>query len=284
MHFFYLDESGCTGNDLTSVEQPIFVLGGISVKDQGWRLTTDGFNSILRDFFGGTTPAGFELHASQLISGEGPFANYEREQRNALAYALLDLITERRHPIHFLAIDKSALANALPGEGHAAFDCSSPYLLAFNYLVGYIEKYTKTQLGQTARSMIILDQKELYQHEVDAITHYRRYSVAQARRLKWLVEFSYPVDSARHPMIQLTDLVIFLARKFLEVENGYRADWQDPAKTFFATCYGKIIRRVKWNSLINTPGQEEVGARSLLAAAHSTHRRQWKSHYQLQAI
>ena len=37
MHFFYLDETGCTGADLISPEQPIFVLGGISVSDDRWR-------------------------------------------------------------------------------------------------------------------------------------------------------------------------------------------------------------------------------------------------------
>ena len=33
MHFFYLDETGCTGADLKNHEQPIFVFGGISVSD-----------------------------------------------------------------------------------------------------------------------------------------------------------------------------------------------------------------------------------------------------------
>jgi len=29
MHFFYVDETGCTGADLNNAEQPIFVIGGI---------------------------------------------------------------------------------------------------------------------------------------------------------------------------------------------------------------------------------------------------------------
>jgi len=44
MHFFYLDETGCTGADLISPEQPIFVLGGISVSDDRWRTTTEQFS------------------------------------------------------------------------------------------------------------------------------------------------------------------------------------------------------------------------------------------------
>jgi hypothetical protein len=160
-------------------------------------------------------------------------------------------------------------------------NCSIPYLLAFNYMVSYIEKYTKEMLGQTVRSMIILDKKDNYQPDIDAITNYRRYETVKARRLKWLVEFSYPVDSMRHPMVQVSDLVIFLVRKFLEADNGYRNGWPEAAKNFYASCYDKITKRVRWGTLINVDGREEQAAHSLLTSAHCTHRRQWKRHYDL---
>ncbi|WP_143814354.1 DUF3800 domain-containing protein [Lysobacter spongiicola] len=35
MHFFYLDESGDTGANLADPNQPIFVIGGVSVRDEG---------------------------------------------------------------------------------------------------------------------------------------------------------------------------------------------------------------------------------------------------------
>jgi uncharacterized protein DUF3800 len=155
-----------------------------------------------------------------------------------------------------------------------------PYLLGFNYLVSYIERYAREELGRTVRAMIILDESQ-YHDAIDAITHYRRYEVPNARRLMWLVEFSYSVDSVRHPMIQASDLVIFLVRKFLEVDNGYRPDWSPEVQDFFAGCYEKIISRVKWVTLIGVGGNEERAAHRLLTAAHSTHRQQWRRHYQL---
>jgi hypothetical protein len=75
--------------------------------------------------------------------------------------------------------------------------------------------------------------------------------------------------------------VIFLTRKFLEVDNGYRDGWPDAAKNFYASCYEKIIKRVKWATPIDVDGREEQGANGLLASAHCTHRRQWKRHYDL---
>ena len=189
-------------------EQPVFVLGGLSVKAQGWRETTRQFNLALDEFFGGARPEGVELHASQLICGDGAFANFDQEQRNALAHRYLDIISDRGHSIHFIGVDKARLALAIADADGSFFEMDVPYLLGFNYLVSYIEKYTKDCLGHTARGMLILDAMDCHQAQIDEITHFRRFEVANARKLKWLVEFSYPVDSARHPMVQASDLVI----------------------------------------------------------------------------
>jgi hypothetical protein len=279
MHFFYIDETGCTGADLDSVDQPIFVIGGIDVTDEKWRETHGIIREKLRNFFGGTLPQNFELHAHELMNAEGFFADKEREDRNKLVHSLLDILAARGHGVHIVGIDKAKLAAAAPPQ-HAVIDCCIPYQLGFNYLVTYIERYVGERLGVTARGMIILDKKDMYQDQIDKLTHYRRYEVPNVRKLKRIVEFSYPVDSVRHPMIQLSDLVIFLTRKFLECDNGYRPDWPNEAKNFFAACYAKITDRTKWSTLIECPGEEEAGAVATLTACHSTHRRQWRSAYQ----
>jgi hypothetical protein len=66
MHFFYLDETGDTGTDLGNVEQPIFVLGGVTVRDKGWRITTDAVQNVISNFFNGAVPEDFELHAPRI--------------------------------------------------------------------------------------------------------------------------------------------------------------------------------------------------------------------------
>ena len=277
MHFFYLDESGCGGGNLADAQEPIFVLGGISVTDEGWRTTMEQFNRAFDDFFGGDRPPGAELHACDLINHTGIFEAYDQEACNALAHRYLDIIEARSHSIHFIAIDKAQMAEQLAAAPEAFFDLTHPYLLGFNYLVSYIEWNVKKCLGRSARGIIIMDPIAQYHDQIDVI----RYEVVQARRLKRLVEFSYPVDSVRHPMIQVSDLVAFLARKFLEMDNGYRPDWPPEARTFYASCYAKIIDRVRRKTLINIAGAEQAGPRALLAAAHSTHRNRWRRHYDL---
>lgn len=279
MHFFYLDETGCTGADLNTPQQPVFVLGGVCVRDGGWRQTTEHIRSAVSRFFEGAVPRGFELHAPELINGEGPFEGYARDERTALVHTILDVLTDRSHWIQFVGIDKRKLAGAARGGEHPLFDASVPYLLGFNYMISYIERFVKETLGSSARGMIILDVKDNLQDNIDAISHYRRFEVAQARRLKWLEEFSYPIDSARHPMVQVSDLVIFLMRKILEVECGYRPNWPDEAARFFAGCYDRISTRVKWKSLIDVPGREEAAAHELLKTANAAPRPRWKGRY-----
>lgn len=165
------------------------------------------------------------------------------------------------------------------GKEHDIVDCRHPYLLGFNYLVTAIERHVGTR-GPSAKAMIIIDEKELYQKDIEKLTRYRRYEVPKVRRLTRIVEFSYPVDSKHHPLVQLSDLIIYLTSKFLECENGYRTRWRPEAHNFFASCYDKIVQRALWKTLIAAKGKEEADAHNLLMACQSTHRPQWRKHYQ----
>jgi len=285
MHFFYLDETGCTGADLANAQQPIFVLGGVSVRDEGWVATNTAVAGVLNDYFGGAVPAGFELHATDLLSPEGigPFAGHDRLRRNQLAKDLLAVLVERRHQVHYVAIDKPKLAAAATGAETALFNTRVPYLLGYNYLLTYIEKFTKEKLGRSARGMIILDTKEQFHEEIAAITHFRRYTCTQAHRMKWVVEFSYPIDSATHPMIQLSDLVIYCVRKFLEVEGGYGAAWPPAAKNFFAQCFDIISEQVEWKTVVDQGGRDAARINALMGQSVAQHARQWRRRYELAA-
>lgn len=280
MHFFYLDETGCTGQNLKDTDQPIFVIGGISVSDERWRKTTDAIEAAVSKFFSGNVPKSFELHAHELVSCSGPFLGRTHGECNAFAHELLDTVKKLRHRIHFVAVDKTKLAEHADGKEHEIIDCRAPYLLGFNYLVTAIERYVRDKLGKSACAMIILDNKDLYQEDIDKLTRYRRYEVPAVRRLKRIVEFSYPVDSKHHPLVQLSDVIIYLTKKFLECENGYRENYQPAARNFFASCYEKICNRALLASLINVTGQEEVDAHELLQVCQSTHRPRWRKHYQ----
>ncbi len=284
MHFFYLDESGDTGANLADQHQPIFVLGGISVRDEGWNTTQEHLVQIVSDYFGGNTPNGFELHAKELLcpEGDGPFAGHDLQRRCELALRLLSLLSERAHGVHYLAIDKQALA-AANHDAPVPYGSDQPYPIGFDYLISYINWYVRDRLGVSARGMVILDQKDQHHDLIEQLMHERRFAGAVAHRVKWVVEFSYSVDSQKNPMVQLSDLVIYCTKRFIEIERGHRDNWSQDAKNFYARCYSIIRERVARTTLVERNGRNMDRLNAFITSVRAEPRTQWRRHYDLAA-
>lgn len=282
MHFYYMDEAGCTGNDLSNTEQPIFVFGGISVRDEGWNETQRSLASIIDRYFGNTVPESFELHTEQLLSpnGDGPFFGHDRDRRNSLAKSILGLLTDRSHDVHLYAIDKTKLSSETCTV-NMPFDTKTPYHVAYDYLITHINWFVKNRLGRSARGMLIIDAKEQFHVDIEHITHVRRFEGPASHRVKWIVEFSYPVASQKNPMIQLSDLVVFCAKKFLEIDNGYRDGYPPEAKLFFAECYSLIHDRIPRKTLVARQGRNMEAFNSFLDAIQAKPVGHWKRKYRL---
>ncbi len=254
MHFFYLDESGCNGRDLINVEQPIFVIGGIVLRDEGWNKTHSDFLIIIQNYFRGNIPNNFEFHTQDLFSpnGSGHFEGHDRARRNTLIHSLLDLITVRKHHFLHFAIDKKKLneydTSLVLNNEH--LDLKVPYLVAYDYYISICESYTRNSLGKSARALIILDEKDIFSDEIENITRYRRFETVPAKKVKWISEFSYAVDSKKNTMIQLSDLLLFLTKKYLEIENGYRDNYSSQVKDTFREFYRKVHSRTISKSLV----------------------------------
>jgi hypothetical protein len=282
VHFFYLDESGCTGEDLKNKEQPIFVLGGISVRDKGWNETQEQVTRTFQDFFCGSIPQGFELHAKDLLSldGHGFFKEYTTSERHGLAKKILNLLKARHHDVHYYAIDKAKLDTEFCSV-NVSYSLKTPYLVAYDYLITYINEFLKGKRGQTARGMFIIDKKEQFQDDIERITRQRRFSDSPTHRIKWLVEFSYPIDSHKNPMIQLSDLVVFCTCKFLEIEGGYRGDYSPQVSHFYAECYDLIHNRIVQKTLVQREGRNMGELNIFLDAIQAKPTPRWRKKYGL---
>lgn len=280
MHFYYLDESGDTGSNLDDPDQPVMVLGGVSVRDEGWNKTQEQLDAKLKEFFGGTIPYDFELHATDLLSphGDGAFDGYSMQARCDLCSSILDFLSERSHNVHYVALDKQKVKNANLGMV-VEFNPKRPYLLAFDYLLTLVNSHLKERLGRSARGMIILDRKEQFHEAIEKIMRERRFGGTAAHRVKWIVEFSYPVDSTKNPMIQLSDLIVYCVKRFVEIEHGYRDNWTDDTKNFYARCYLKIRDRVSRTRLVKREGRGMDRLNRYMNETRIEPRVQWKRHY-----
>lgn len=280
MHFFYLDESGDTGLNLADTSQPIFVLAGLSVADKKWTNTKETLDQIVSEYFAGGVPADFELHATELLSpdGEGPFKGHAITDRLVLVRKLLALLENLGHQAHFFAIEKNKVA-ATVCAAETPYDAMNPYLVAFDYLITYINWHVKENLGNSARGMIVLDEKPEHHASIESIIHHRRFNVPVAQKVKWIVEFSYPVDSKKNPMIQLSDLIALCVRRFLEIELGYRPGMPDVAKNFYAECFHELLKRIKSKSLIERKGKNLDKLNTYLDAVQAKASVHWRKKY-----
>lgn len=283
MHFFYLDESGDTGSNLQDAQQPIFVLAGLSVADKKWNNTKERLDRIISDYFNGDLPQGFEVHSNELLSpnGEGPFDGHPIQDRLQLVRDLLGLIDELGHHVHFFALEKESLVNA-ECAFDTVYDSNHPYLLSFDYLITYMNWHVKENLGQSARGMIVLDEKEEHHESVEAIIQNRRFEVPNNQKVKWIVEFSYPIDSRKNPMIQLSDLVALCIRRFLEIEKDYKPNTPEIVKKFYAECFNTIDKRVKGRRLVERNGRNLHHLNEYLTNIQCKPRTQWRRAYGIQ--
>ena len=281
MHFFYLDESGDTGIDLDNEEQPIFVFGGVGINDQKWNGLQEELQKTLKRYFG-TIPENFELHSYQLLSprGEGFFEGHNLTKRLELVLEIINLIVDNGHSIHYFAIDKKILKDN-DTELDELYESNNPYLISFDYMVTYLNSFVKRKLGRTARGMMIFDKKENYHNLIEDIMHHRRFKGAKAKRVKWIVEFSYAVDSKKNPMIQLSDLIIIIVRKFFEIENGYKDSYPDIVKSFYASCFELIYSKVNTKTIIERDGRENAVLNGFLKDVQCKPATRWKSKYNL---
>jgi hypothetical protein len=281
MHFYYIDETGCNGRDLRQTEQPIFVAGGIILRDEGWNTTHVDYQTVISNYFGGKIPANFELHTQDLFSpnGTGHFLNHTRESRNQLIHDILDLIAKRKHHCYYFAIDKRSMDtyDVTQVKDRFYFDLKTPYLVAYDYLITSYEKYTKEKLGRSARALVIIDEKDSFINEIEAITHYRRFSGPKNKRVKWIVEFSYPVDSEKNTMIQLSDFLIFLTRKYLEIENGYKNEYSAKVKGIFRDFYKKVDDRLIFKKIQTEKGRNSEYYNNFIETISSNPTTRWRT-------
>ncbi len=286
MHFFYIDESGDTGPDLLNTRQPIMVMGGLSVSDEKWNNTQIEFERIISSYFNHQIPSNFELHANELLypNGKGFFKGHSLDNRTSLAIELLNILNTHSHNVHYISFIKEKISRIeFELEKDLYFNIKCPYELGFDYLITYLNWFITKKLGRTARGLIILDEKKDQHQNIENILTFRRFKNTKRHRIKRIVEFGYPIDSKRNPMVQLSDLIIYCIRNFLEIENGYKNNWSQEAKDFYAQCFSIINSRiVKKNLIDRNEGKKSIKRlNEFLKDVVAKPRRGWKGYYKL---
>ena len=250
MHFLYIDEAGNTGADLTSGQQPVFVMASLVVSDEKWRKTTAAVQRILQNYFGSAPEPDFELHACELLSpnGDGPFEGHSHDDRNQLTLDLLALIEDRGHTVFHVPIYKSKLDKTDSPNKDWGYDWKHPWEFAFDLQVTMFEEFLRgTSTGRTSTGLTIVDHEECYVEFVRRHTNLRQHLTGW-RQLKKVVEIGYSASSHANALIQLTDLVAFTLKKYYELKTPNADKRPQAAKDFFTQCRNTVWSRVKFKN------------------------------------
>ena len=251
MHFLYIDEAGNSGANLHDADQPVFVMAGLVVSDEKWQGTKAAIEAKLLTFFEGVLPPNFELHACDLLSphGTGPFAGLDRGTRKALALDLLNLVTERSHALLLVPIYKASLAQRPAPPAQFGFNWKHPWEFGFGLMLTMFEDFLRSPAtGRSSAGLAIVDHEPQYVAFVRRHTSNRQASTGW-REVRKVVEIGYSATSHANPLIQLTDLVAFTYKKYLELETPKATAWPEPAREFFTQCKESIWGRVKLKQL-----------------------------------
>jgi hypothetical protein len=128
---------------------------------------------------------------------------------------------------------------------------------------------------------MVIDEKDEFREAIETIVHSRRFVGPLIHRVKWLVEFTYPVDSKKNPMVQLSDLIVLCSKRFLEIEHGYRNGWPTEVKKYYAECYSLIHERIKRKRLVDRSGRGADSINTYLSAVRCETNRTGKRRYDL---
>ena len=106
MKLMYLDESGSTGTDYDNKQQPIFVLGGLTVEDKNWHKINNFFENgkiKISSYFKNN-----EIHTSEIFSPshKSVFHIKNWEENLKILDNLVSLISKLELSFNFIAIDK----------------------------------------------------------------------------------------------------------------------------------------------------------------------------------
>lgn len=279
MHLFYIHEAACNGD--SAHISPVFAAGGIVLRGVAWDKTHTMYQALLSAYFDGEIPAGFTLHPHELLSadGSGYFFQHDKERRHTLLKDLVDLISLRKHYFYYFAIDRKSLAeyDVSNIEGHSYFDLKEPYLLACDHLITAYECYTKEKLDVSERAIVFIDEKQPLVYQIEAITYHRRFEGPAAKRIKSIAEFSYPVNPERNTMLQLSDLLLCITGKYLEIENGYGNDYTTGEKQILHGLYEMIDDRLIFKRMPAETGRYAEQYNKFITAVSCRPAIKWKT-------
>ena len=228
MFLFYLDESGNTGSDLSSVDQPIHWLLTLGVSPQGVRSIEQAMSALaLRYFRSRARQPKFEFHGNHIFSGRGECRLIAPAHRVTLYGELVSLVGMHGGRLFIRGIHKARHAERANEKG---YEPEHPHKLAFQFLIERLDAFLEDQQPKDeiqasspppVLGLIVADeQKEVDRVIIRSFAFWRSHGTGlgfRARDLHYLLDTVHYVPSHDSWLIQLADCLAFLRSRYARV-------------------------------------------------------------------
>lgn len=247
MHLFPTDESGNTGWNLDSLDQPIHFLLAPGIHEDKTREIDLALFRIALDYFPREARnSDFEFHGGDIYRGEGYFNALAGADRLRIYARLAQVIVDFELAVFAEGIDKRRLKAGSANPAH-------PYNLAFLYLVERLEEFLEEQ-HPPANGLIFADENRERDRSIisdfDSFKEYGTVLGYKQREIKRLLDTVHFVKSQDSRLIQLADCGSYLVYRSHNIASKPTAQTTSSDKEIFRlhklmeSTKGGIVKRI----------------------------------------
>lgn len=227
MKFCYLDESG-TGNE------PFAIMTGIIVDAKRMHVTKSNWSDLLNILEDILNREISEFHTRDFYKGNSPWRSLDGNQRSAIISAILNWLSNRRHKISFVGIDKEVYRSFLQSDPKLR-DLLSLWCTLGVHQVLCLQKYFQSEQRNKGNTVFIFDNEEREKTKFLSLltslpdwtdTYYSR-KITNSK-INQMIDVPYFGDSKQVNLIQVADLISYLLRRYTEIkENRVQPSYVD---------------------------------------------------------
>jgi len=219
MKFCYVDESGLG-------EEPYLIMVGIIVDAQRMHKTKADWKDLLTDLSNLYKRKVTEFHTRNFYRGIRHWRSLDGKIRSRLISIILEWLRERKHRITFSGIDRRLFMQEKAKDSMLK-RFHSDWCFVGLHLILTIQKHFQNERATKGNTVFIFDE------EIRQKTHFAKllreppkwiheYYAKDPRntKLNQIIDVPYYGDSADVYLIQVADLISFLIRKYVEIEEG----------------------------------------------------------------
>ena len=220
MKFCYLDESG-TG------AEPYPVLLGVVIDAKRARVTRDDWAEIFQVLSDSARRPIREFHAKQFYAGRGVWKGLGGAERAQTISDLLSWFCDRGHHIVYSAVDRAQFDKHHVDHRFSRDVRTVWQFLAFHVVLSIQKHHQAQKAGKGHTVMVFDDQVREKEHFTNLVLDPPSWSDSyyglnrnKNAPLNQIVDVPHFVDSTHVGLVQVADLMAFIFRRYLELEQG----------------------------------------------------------------